>query len=326
MSFVFLQSNVDTSNATVYTFSGETLGDAAADRRIIVTASASGDTAGAVSTITVGGQSATIKATVVQTGGGTAAVAIATADVPSGTTGDVVVTWSQPKERCSIALYRGVAMNPGARDSDTDDGSVDNEDISLSLDCAQNGYIVAAARQTGTPTTADWSGVTELHQDVVETSRMWTGGLLFYASGASGQAVTCDFDAGTNVVGAAASFSDIATESVAGTTTPTGALKRGTGKPLAGSITPTGALASAKTMFRSLAGSMAATGVLTAAKTMFRSLAGSMTATGGVTFIGSPIAYIVEQITKFFASKEIPSSFVVDELPKSFVARNRRSQ
>lgn len=91
-----------TTDLTTYTFTGAALGTADSTRRIVavVTGANANRT---ISSATIGGVAASIAVQV--TGGTNITSGIIIADVPTGTTGDVVVTWSAAQVRCSVAVF-----------------------------------------------------------------------------------------------------------------------------------------------------------------------------------------------------------------------------
>src|SRR3990167_7900479 len=121
MTFSFLQANSDATNLTTYTWSAQNLGTASSDRYIIVAIISRqvGTTAPTVSSASIGGVSATI---VRQNNSGVSnlnTVAFILANVPTGTTGDVVVTFGSQQVRAAIGMYAATGMNP----TPTDQGS-----------------------------------------------------------------------------------------------------------------------------------------------------------------------------------------------------------
>src|SRR3990167_11105596 len=92
-SVAFLQVNGSATDLTTYTFSAENLGVAASDRFIVVTITGRSSDGGArtIDTVTIGGVTATINIQIANSGSFNG---IATAAVPTGTTGDIVITWS----------------------------------------------------------------------------------------------------------------------------------------------------------------------------------------------------------------------------------------
>lgn len=110
LSASFLQSASSTTNTTAYTFSAQNLGTAAADRKILVVAYGADSAATFnVSTLTVNG----VGATLVTANGLNATretnnqrIEFWIADVPTGTSGDIVITWSEAIEQCAYSAYR----------------------------------------------------------------------------------------------------------------------------------------------------------------------------------------------------------------------------
>jgi hypothetical protein len=113
-SLVALTATGDDATAlTTYTFAARGLGAADANRYILVAIEARGGTGRTISSVTIGG----VAATGLSLGGGTlieaangssAYVALYYANVPTGTTGDVVVTWSAAVSLCSVHVYRTI--------------------------------------------------------------------------------------------------------------------------------------------------------------------------------------------------------------------------
>ena len=99
-SVTFTDSSVNSGSATAYTFSSQAIGTASSDRVVAVGVTA-GNSAAGVSTLTVGGVSA-VKAIDVTNN---TEAELWYASVPSGTTADIVVTFSSGKGRCGIGVW-----------------------------------------------------------------------------------------------------------------------------------------------------------------------------------------------------------------------------
>lgn len=145
--FSHTDSSIDNSNLDVYTFSSQSFGAAASDRRIIVSAYAScSDNGSVISTVTIGGVSATIHVSA-QNSGNTrnGNVAIASAAVPTGISGDVVVTYTTDIGvllGCAISVYRAANLFSGTPfDTATDSGA----SPSLLVDIPAQGFLVACS-------------------------------------------------------------------------------------------------------------------------------------------------------------------------------------
>jgi len=94
-------TETQTPSATTYTFSSKSLGAASSDR-IIAAVIFSDAIAGGISSSTINGVSGT---TQVETTKGNEFTGIITAAVPTGTTGDVVVTFDDSGNSCALAVY-----------------------------------------------------------------------------------------------------------------------------------------------------------------------------------------------------------------------------
>lgn len=105
-SVSFCTSAVSSTNASSYTFSSQSIGTAATGRRVVVGVSGSrGGTIG-VSSVTVGGNSATQLCTVEGTGGGAnQRTALYIITVNTGTTADIVVTFDATASRAGIGVW-----------------------------------------------------------------------------------------------------------------------------------------------------------------------------------------------------------------------------
>ena len=159
-SISFLSEANDTTSRTVYTFNVG-FGDAAQNRYIIVGAVVrKSGTSGTINTVSIGGVAADIVAIQTNTrASNNFTLVFAAANVPSGASGDVVVTASTEYRRCGIGVWRatGIAATP----ADTVSTGTEN-DLTLSGDVtlAGAGFAVAAGAIAGS-TTATWSGAGE---------------------------------------------------------------------------------------------------------------------------------------------------------------------
>ena len=106
VTFSFTASVVNAAPASpTVTFSAVSLGTASATRKIVVGVAAGGGNVDSITSVTVATISATL---VIASGGGTSAYTeLWQADVPTGTTGDIVVVSSgvDAKGRMGIGVY-----------------------------------------------------------------------------------------------------------------------------------------------------------------------------------------------------------------------------
>jgi len=143
-TFDHIASTADSSNQLSYTFASQSFGEAAVDRRIIVAACAGSASIGAsISTVTIGGVSATIH-TETSNNGNTrnGHVAIASALVPAGTSGDIVVvyTGAGAMQECVISVYRVTRLVSG---TPSDTATSDNAST-LFIDIPERGILVTS--------------------------------------------------------------------------------------------------------------------------------------------------------------------------------------
>lgn len=165
----YITSGTDTTDATTYTFAGKSIGTASADRVVAVFIHGRGGTARTVSTVTIAGVSATIVTATNVSSQQPAAWAYAL--VPSGTTGDVVVTFSGSLSRAGIELYTITGGPITVVDSDTTATS-----SALTVDVATGGVtLMGASRGAGTGTVT-WTGVTGDHSVTIESGSIMASG------------------------------------------------------------------------------------------------------------------------------------------------------
>jgi hypothetical protein len=138
-SFGYLNTVGNATNAVSYTFSSVALGEADASRRIFVGIFGRTTGTGGVSSVTIGGVSASLHAQGTSSVTGDTTTAIFSAPVPSGTTGDVVVTFNSGQVRSAIALWRYVGETPSLVDS----GSGDVSDITITT--ASSGFVIGVS-------------------------------------------------------------------------------------------------------------------------------------------------------------------------------------
>lgn len=144
-----------TSALTTYTFSALALGAAAADRRIIVAAYGRSAGSRTVSTLTVAGISAALLVAANNTAGSCCELWIAS--VPTGTTGDVVVTFSSSMGRAAVGLLRLVDGKGGV----TAFNSVSDiaNPVTMLLDIPAVGLAIGAYLVGDTGATIAWTGL-----------------------------------------------------------------------------------------------------------------------------------------------------------------------
>ena len=195
-SYSFLQGATDETDTATYTFSSQNLG-AADSRRWIIVCIIGIDVveANSITSVTVGGVSAT---KLVQAEASTLFrhASIWAAYVPTGTTGDIVAVFNNALFRAGYTAYRlltDIDPTTSLYDFETDI-VLSGNNLSVSIDRAPDGIIIAACVNIGgpTPTTATWTGVSE---DYESTFSGTANQILSSAStntGTSPVTVTCN--------------------------------------------------------------------------------------------------------------------------------------
>lgn len=149
---------------TTYTFSSAALGTAAANRKVVV-AACSMVTARTVSSMTINGISASeISGTYAATASTVNNISMWQADVPTGTTGDIVVTWSGAQNRCGIGVWAVYGAAATAHATATDTTSPWSQSVAVPA-----GGILIAAVSGVTATARSWdSPQVEDYDDFIE--------------------------------------------------------------------------------------------------------------------------------------------------------------
>lgn len=198
VSLTYTDNATDATNLTTYTFAGMDFGAASSDR-IMVAAIIGGGTAATISSVTIGGVSAS---RVVQANNSNSNSAeIWTAAVPTGTSGDVVVVWSTGIARSGASLYRMTGAESTVIDTDTTgatNGLSAQFDLNQTINTVTGGAVVSVAYQGYfDPGTWTWTGLTEDVEGNVEADRSMTSASLSASSDETSRAVSTAFSIDT---------------------------------------------------------------------------------------------------------------------------------
>lgn len=201
VSVLFLASATDGVGATIFTET-VTFGDPAANRSIIVGIGGQADNniTRSVASVTIGGVTAS---EIVDSGGFNVEnrVYIFAADVPSGTSGDVVVTWSGAMFNSGIGVWRATNISLTPHDTLTDIANPLTGTINIPAD----GICVAHAYSNGGP--FSWTGLTEDYDDTGLDAREQGGASDYFASEQIGRTISASIAGGPLIDGfAVASF------------------------------------------------------------------------------------------------------------------------
>lgn len=203
LSYSFLQSAADTSNTTTYTFSSQNIGTAASDRSIVVLAVCRGVNTTTSCSMTIAGQSATVD--LFAGSGSNDYIAVGRASVPTGTTGNIVVTWSAGQLRCAYAAWRVTGGSLALDDSATATG-FGTTATDLVVTSSDNGLIVAGHTTPNSAATTVWSGATEVvDEQIGGEASAWSAADVASTSPSDTVTVTIT-NAGVSVVAAAVAY------------------------------------------------------------------------------------------------------------------------
>ncbi len=157
-------SKISASTLTTYTFSTCAFGAAAADRIIVVGVCGQDGASAGVSSMTIGGVAATeIVESVASVGGNAVNTALYYAAVPTGTTGDVVVTFGGNQSAAAVGVW-AVLNSSGTPSASASNARNDGNPNATTINCPANGAILgyAGLTQSGSdPTSATWTNLTE---------------------------------------------------------------------------------------------------------------------------------------------------------------------
>ena len=177
-SRTFIDTAIDTTNQTTYSFPSCNFSTEAADRYIIAAIAAQNQSR-TLSSSSIGGVGASIidQLEDVSTG------ALVIANVPTGATGTISVTFSGQHFGCAIAwwvAYGLTSVTPVDHDivqSTSAGGGTHNGAINGLLTVA-GGFVIAGIAGQGNATSQlhAWTGVTERYDEVYDTGRGHSGG------------------------------------------------------------------------------------------------------------------------------------------------------
>jgi hypothetical protein len=185
----FIAATADTTDQTTYTFAGASIGSAAADRIVVVGIAAreGGGTNRTLSSVSIAGVSATI---VADSGNVPTHAAFAVALVPTGATGDIVVTFSAGMSRCVISVWSTAGMDSSAVSSDTADTT---DPLEASVNIPAGGVAFGTAYDNGA-TTVTWTNLTEDY-DAQHETRTFSFASAEFATLQTGLTLTADLAA-----------------------------------------------------------------------------------------------------------------------------------
>jgi len=180
-----------TGNASVYTFSGASIGTASADRIVVVFSGSSSGTTPSSIAMTVGG----INCTIIDTTASESRYAIGYAVVPTGTTADIVVTFGSDGNFCGCAVWTVTQADTTAHDSDTLSLPYSPSGNALSqtstLDVPAGGVVIAAVEAGYSSSESwTWTNIDEDLDESIDAGARQSGGSKAYAEIQTGLVIT----------------------------------------------------------------------------------------------------------------------------------------
>ncbi len=168
-TFQFTESKVDSTSAAIYTFSSMNFSIADSSRVIVVGTGGRGTGLKTVVNMTIGGINATRGITEFE--GGTPAE-LYFAEVPTGTSGSVVVTWNGSQARSGIGVWAIYTLNSTPHDSAR---YVLGTGVAM-LDVPKNGVLIGYS-YVGSGGDNTWIGATENFDEIVGGIQRQSGAL-----------------------------------------------------------------------------------------------------------------------------------------------------
>ncbi len=193
----FTDSDTQVAVQSAFTFSAQSLGTAAPNRQIVVCFSGRDGTRTG-SSLTIQGVAASLVVRQ-QNAGGTSE--IWSAFVPTGTTGDIVVTWSGNQARTGIGVYALYGALSTAHATYTSTATPLAATVNIPQGGAAIGFSMSATASTFT-----WAGLTEDFDGQDGDGITYSGASLASAAGSNGLSVTATATAVNQPILVAASW------------------------------------------------------------------------------------------------------------------------
>lgn len=167
ISIEYVTERGSTSNATTYTFSGTSIGAEAADRVVIVAAAGSSGSASSISSVKIGGVTASVAVTQASTSATGARIGLYYLAVASGTTADIVVTFSGTMGHGMIAVF---AMTGHTSETPAATGADGSGSTTFDPNCnvVTGDVLISASFSDGTP--CAWTNSTEQSDATYESN------------------------------------------------------------------------------------------------------------------------------------------------------------
>ena len=161
-------SAVLTADGAVQTFSAKAFGAATVNRKIVAAWVVNRASAETLTSVTIGGVTATNDVTIADVNGGGQFCGISSATVPTGTTGDIVITMSGSVQNAGVAVYR--LIDAGAVYNTATDNVSTADAMQANINIPAGGCAIAIAGFDGSVAarTCVWTNLTEDVDTTVE--------------------------------------------------------------------------------------------------------------------------------------------------------------
>jgi hypothetical protein len=203
-SISFVGCTPDTTNGTTFTFTDHNTGTAGARKTIVGVGAADGATDFSVSSMTVGGASATEVVDSANAGSLTQS-AIYIIDNPSGTTATIAVTFSEVVTAAVVCVWAAYDIISETATATANEFQTISDPITLSLNISTGGIAVGMSNKEGASASTTWTGLTERADTVAEVANLYYSGADTTMPG-SPLAITTDWTGAADSIGVTASF------------------------------------------------------------------------------------------------------------------------
>lgn len=174
-SLVYLGNNIDTNSLSTYTFASQPLGVEFSTRKIVVgvTTRINGTLTGTIDSVTVAGVAATQIANRRTASGADSYIAnMYIVAVPTGTTGDIVVTTNAAAVNCYVGFYSARNVSSTPFDTATAGATGGTSTVTLDVDTLNGSIVIACGMNLNAGFT--WTGVTADNTTVSGVYRLST--------------------------------------------------------------------------------------------------------------------------------------------------------
>ena len=176
----------DLVDRNIYTFSDAAIGAATGDREIVVGVLGIGNNR-VLNAVAIGGVTATLHRNFTSSGN---RLAICSANVPTGTTGDIVVTFNGAVAACSVAVFRMVNHTSAVPHDTRLNGTAFVDPLAVNIDVPEDGVVVSAAWGFSWNAEVTWAGVNEDHDLNLDFNRRDTAAHIGPLAAETGRTVS----------------------------------------------------------------------------------------------------------------------------------------